>query len=93
MNKESLAKAVAGQTGGTKAEALKFIDAILNAIQGSLKKGETVTLIGFGSFKVSKRKSRTGRNPRTGKSISIPQKTVLSFKAGKGLKETVKQKK
>jgi DNA-binding protein HU-beta len=92
MNKEFLVKEVAEQAGLTKADASKAIDAIFDAIQGSLKKGEPVTLIGFGSFKVSKRNARTGRNPRTGEPISIPETIVPSFSAGKTLKEAVNQK-
>lgn len=93
MNKESLAKQVAEHAGVTKADASKAIAAIFNAIQGSLKKGEPVSLIGFGSFKVSKRNARTGRNPRTGEPISIPEASVPSFSAGKALKEAVNKKK
>jgi len=93
MNKESLIKEVAEQAGVTKANASKAIATIFNAIQGSLKKGEPVSLIGFGSFKVSKRNARTGRNPRTGEPISIPETIVPSFSAGKALKEAVNKKK
>ena len=91
MNKESLAKEVAEQAGITKADASQAIDAIFDGIQGSLKKGEPVTLVGFGSFKVSKRNARTGRNPRTGESISIPETMAPSFSAGKTLKEAVNE--
>ena len=91
MNKDSLAKEVAEQAGITKADASKAIDAIFDGIQGSLKKGEAVTLLGFGSFKVSKRNARTGRNPRTGEAISIPETMAPSFSAGKILKEAVNQ--
>ncbi len=93
MNKESLVKEVAEQAELTKSDASKAIDAVFAAIQGSLKKGEPVTLIGFGSFKVSKRNARTGRNPRTGEPISIPETIVPSFSAGKALKEAINKKK
>jgi DNA-binding protein HU-beta len=93
MNKESLVKEVAEQAGVTKADASKTIDAVFDAIQGSLKKGEPLSLVGFGSFKVSKRNARTGRNPRTGEPLSIPESIVPSFSAGKALKEAVNQKK
>ena len=93
MNKESLVKEVAEQAGVTKTDASKAFDAIFEAIQGSLKKGESVNLIGFGSFKVSTRNARTGRNPRTGEPLSIPETIVPSFSAGKALKEAVNQKK
>ncbi len=92
MNKESLVKEVAEQAGVTKVDASKAIDAVFEAIQGSLKKGEPVNLIGFGSFKISKRNARTGRNPRTGEPLSIPESIVPSFSAGKTLKEAVHQK-
>lgn len=93
MNKESMLKEVSEQAGLTKADASKAIEAIFEAIQSSLKKGEPVSLVGFGSFKVSKRNARTGRNPRTGESISIAETTVPSFRAGKTLKEAINQKK
>lgn len=92
MSKESLVKEVAEQAGVTKADASKVIEAIFDTIQGSLKKGEPVSLVGFGSFKVSKRNARTGRNPRTGEAISIPETIVPSFSAGKTLKEAINQK-
>jgi nucleoid DNA-binding protein len=88
-----LVKEVVEQAGVTKAGASKAVDAIFDAIQHSLKKGEPVALIGFGSFKVSKRNARTGRNPRTGEAISIPETIVPTFSAGKALKEAVNQKK
>ena len=91
MNKDSLAKEVAEQAGITKANASQVIDAVFDAIQESLKKGEPVALVGFGSFKVSKRNARTGRNPRTGEAISIPETMAPSFSAGKFLKEAVNQ--
>jgi DNA-binding protein HU-beta len=93
MNKESLINEVAEQAACTKADASRAVDAILTSIQGSLKKGEPVTLIGFGSFKVSKRNARTGRNPRTGEALSIPETMVPSFSAGKTLKQAVNSEK
>ena len=93
MNKESLIKEVAEQAEITKADASKAVDVIFEEIHGSLKKGEPVSLVGFGSFKVSKRNARTGRNPRTGETISLPETMVPSFSAGKTLKEAVNQKK
>ena len=91
MNKESMTKEVAEQAELTKADASKAIDAIFEAIQGSLKNGEPVSLVGFGSFKVSKRNARMGRNPRTGAAISIPETMVPGFSAGKALKEAINQ--
>ena len=85
MNKEDLINAVAKSTC-TKAEAAKAVDAVLGAIKKSLKKGETVTLVGFGTFKVAKRSARNGRNPQTGKPIKIAAKKVPKFTAGKAFK-------
>jgi nucleoid DNA-binding protein len=74
----------------TKKEADVAISAALAAIQKALKKGDSVTLVGFGTFSVSKRKARKGRNPQTGEAIKIAAKKVPVFKAGKGLKDAVK---
>ena len=88
MTKADLVAAVA-ESGMTKKEAAAAVDAILGAITGALKKGDKVTLVGFGSFSVKKRKARTGRNPQTGKSIKIKAKKVPAFTAGKSLKDAV----
>jgi nucleoid DNA-binding protein len=74
----------------SKKEAVAAVDAIIAAIEKALKKGGEVTLVGFGTFKVSKRKARTGRNPQTGAVLKIAAKKVPVFKAGKGLKDAVK---
>jgi len=89
MNKGELIEAIAKVTC-TKAEAAKALDTTLGAITKSLKKGNPVTLIGFGTFKVSKRKARIGRNPQTGKPLKIKAKKVPVFKAGAALKKAVK---
>ena len=89
MNKAQLIDEVAKVTCSKK-EADEAISATLAAIQKALKKGDTVTLVGFGTFKVSKRKARKGRNPQTGKEIKIAAKKVPVFKAGKGFKDAVK---
>jgi len=89
MNKAQLVDAVA-KVVCSKKEAVAAVDAVLDAITASLKKGQAVTLVGFGTFKVAKRKARTGRNPRTGKEIKIPAKKVPVFKAGSELKKAVK---
>jgi nucleoid DNA-binding protein len=89
MNKAQLIGEVAKVTC-TKKEAEVAIDATFAAIQKALKKGAAVTLVGFGTFRVSKRKARTGRNPQTGATIKIAAKKVPVFKAGKGLKDAVK---
>ncbi|HDD64615.1 MAG TPA: HU family DNA-binding protein [Firmicutes bacterium] len=89
MNKADLIEAVA-EVVGTKKEAAAAVDAMLDAIKKSLKKGEPVTLVGFGTFKVAKRKARKGRNPQTGEEIKIPAKKVPVFKPGSELKKAVK---
>ena len=89
MNKADLIEAVAGVVS-TKKEAAAAVDAMLDAIKKALKKGDTVTLVGFGTFKVAKRKARKGRNPQTGEVIKIPAKKVPVFKAGSDLKKAVK---
>ena len=89
MNKGELIDEVAKVTC-TKKEAAEAVDATLAAIQKALKKGDAVTLVGFGTFDVKKRKARTGRNPQTGQEIKIAAKKVPVFKAGKGLKDAVK---
>jgi len=89
MNKGELIEAIASATGSTKADAGRALDATIENITKALKKGDTVTLIGFGTFKVSKRAARTGRNPQTGAELKIPARKVPSFKAGAGLKDVV----
>ena len=89
MNKAELINEVAKVTCSKK-EADDAISATIAAIQKALKKGDSVTLVGFGTFKVSKRKARKGRNPQTGKEIKIAAKKVPVFKAGKGFKDAVK---
>ena len=89
MNKGDLINEVAKVTC-TKAEAVKAVDAVFNAVKKTLKKGNKVTLFGFGTFSVVKRSARTGRNPQTGKAIKIAAKKVPKFTAGKGLKDAVK---
>ena len=89
MTKANLVSAVA-ETGVTKKEAAAAVDAVIESIKGALKKGDKVSLIGFGSFSVKKRKARTGRNPQTGKAIKIKAKNVPVFSAGKALKDAVK---
>jgi DNA-binding protein HU-beta len=89
VNKADLIEAVAKSAGLSKAASEKAIDATLNAIKGVLKKGQSVTLVGFGTFKVGKRAARAGRNPRTGESIRIKAARVPKFSAGKALKDAV----
>lgn len=89
MNKNDLISAVANATGLTKADAAKAVDAVFGSITKSLKKGNEVRLVGFGTFKVAKRKATTGRNPRTGEPIQIPASKQPKFTPGKALKEEV----
>lgn len=89
MNKAELIEAVS-KTTCTKAEAAAAVNAVFDNITKALKKGESVTLVGFGTFVVKKRKARIGRNPQTGKEIKIAAKKVPAFKPGKELKDTVK---
>ena len=89
MNKEELVKSIVEKSQLNKENATKALDAIVATITNSLKQGEPVSLVGFGSFKVSKRAAREVRNPRTGAPISIPATTVPAFTPGKTLKEAV----
>jgi len=91
MTKGDLIDAIAGAAGITKVAAEKTLNAFTEAVTKSLKKGDTVSLVGFGTFSVSKRKARKGRNPQTGKEINIPAAKVPKFKAGKGLKDAVRK--
>ncbi|MCL6498866.1 MAG: HU family DNA-binding protein [Firmicutes bacterium] len=90
MNKEQLIERVASKTGLSKKDANAALDAILDGITSALKKGEKVTLVGFGTFTVRRRKAREGRNPQTGEKIKIPARKVPAFTAGKELKAQVK---
>lgn len=89
MNKGDLINQVAETANLTKAQAGAALDAVLDSVGGALKGGDKVTLIGFGTFSVSNRSARTGRNPKTGKEIDIPAKTVVKFKPGKKLSDSV----
>ncbi len=89
MNKSELVNAIATSTGLTKAAAGRAVDATTAAITNTLKKGEAVTLVGFGTFKVSQRAARNGRNPRTGIDIHIAARKAPGFTAGKTLKDAV----
>ncbi|USS85371.1 HU family DNA-binding protein [Fructilactobacillus ixorae] len=89
-NKAELVDDVAQAAGLTKKDATAAMDAVFDAIQAQLAKGERVQLIGFGSFEVRERAARKGRNPQTGKEIEIPASKVPAFKPGKALKDAVK---
>ncbi len=90
MNKAELIDAMASHSGLTKADAKKALDAFIGATTEALKAGDRVALVGFGSFSVSSREARKGRNPQTGKEITIPSKKVVKFKAGAELADVVK---
>ena len=89
MNKDDLIAKVANSVGVSKTDAAKSVDAVFSNITSSLKGGNEVRLVGFGTFVVANRAATTGRNPRTGESIQIPAKKVPKFRAGKVLKNTV----
>jgi DNA-binding protein HU-beta len=89
MNKAELIEAMANDAKISKADAGRALDAMIGAVSKSLKKGDRVSLVGFGTFSVNKRAARTGRNPQTGKTIQIKAKKVAKFKAGAELAKTV----
>jgi DNA-binding protein HU-beta len=89
VNKSDLVDAIAKSAELSKAAAARALDATVDTIKKALKKGDTVSLVGFGTFKVGKRAARNGRNPRTGATIKIKAAKVPKFSAGKGLKDAV----
>lgn len=89
MNKSELIDAIADSADVSKAAAGRALDAAVEAVKKALKKGDMVTLVGFGSFYVGKRAARSGRNPRTGAAIKIKAAKVPKFRAGKGLKDAI----
>ncbi|MCD6047043.1 MAG: DNA-binding protein HU-beta [Gammaproteobacteria bacterium] len=93
MNKAELIEHIAKSVDLTKASAGAALDAVIEGVTKALKKGEAVTLVGFGSFQVRSRAARTGRNPQTGETLKIKASKVPAFKAGKGLKDAVGGKK
>ena len=90
MNKSEIAEAVHGKLGGTKVQADEVVDMVFDSITNSLKKGEEVSVAGFGIFLVKHRAARQARNPRTGAMVSVAAMKVPKFRAGKALKEAVK---
>ena len=89
MNKAELIDHIAAQAELPKASAARALDAMIGAVQMTLKKGDSVSLVGFGTFDVTKRAGRTGRNPRTGEPIVIESATVPKFRPGKALKDAL----
>lgn len=89
MNKTELIEKVASKAGVDRNSTSRVIDAFTDAVSDALKRNDTVTLVGFGSFMIAKRSARTGRNPRTGEVIEIPETKVPKFKPGKTLKDDI----
>ena len=89
MNKSELIDAIAASADISKADAGRALDSTLEAVTGALKKGDSISLVGFGTFAIKERAARTGRNPQTGQTIEISAAKVPSFKAGKALKDAV----
>ncbi|MHB8254783.1 MAG: HU family DNA-binding protein [Acidiferrobacter sp.] len=89
MNKSELIEKVAGHADLNKASAARAVDAVFDSITQALRDGETINLVGFGTFSVGERAARSGRNPRTGETIDIAASRNPRFKAGKGLKDAV----
>lgn len=91
MNKSELVSFMAKEAEVTKTDALNILDAFIECVTSALKSGDSVTLVGFGTFQVKERSAREGRNPKTGDTIQIAASIVPSFKAGKSLKEAVQK--
>jgi DNA-binding protein HU-beta len=89
MNKQDLIAKIADDTGMTKTGAAAAVDSFIDGIVKTLKKGQPITFVGFGTFKTSTRKARMGRNPQTGAAVKIPKRRVARFSAGKGLKDAL----
>lgn len=89
MNKGDMIDSIANGAGLTKADAGRALEALITAVEKALKKGDTVSIIGFGTFSVRKRAARKGRNPRTGAEIKIKASKTPAFKAGKALKDAI----
>ena len=89
MNKQALADWVHGKLGGTKVQAEEVVDGLFDAIVSTLKKGEEVSIAGFGIFSVKQRAARTARNPKTGEQVKVAAKRVPKFRPAKGLKDSI----
>ena len=89
MNKADFVASVSEASGLTKVDAAKAVEGIIKVVEKALKKGDNVSLVGFGTFAVRKRAARTGRNPRTGATIKIKASKIPAFKAGKALKDAI----
>lgn len=91
MNKQELIEAIAEKSHTTRSDSKKMLDAFLETVTETLAQGDIVQLIGFGTFKSTERNARSGRNPRTGETVTIPAKRVPAFTAGNALKEAVQR--
>ena len=89
MNKGELVEAIANEADISKSDAQSALDAFVSTVTNEMKKGDKVTIVGFGTFSTSNRAARTGRNPQTGQPIQIPAKKVAKFSAGKALKDAI----
>lgn len=89
MNKSELINAIADHSGLTKADTGRALEALIHTIESTLKSGEAVALVGFGTFEVKDRAERSGRNPQTGETITIAAAKIPAFKAGKALKDAM----
>jgi DNA-binding protein HU-beta len=92
MNKTQLIDTVAGKTGQSKAQTAKYLDALLATLATSLADGEPVQLVGFGSFNLTERPARQGRNPQTGQPMALPAKRIVKFKPGKALADAANER-
>ena len=90
MNKQELIAKIAKDTQSSKVNAAAAVDSLIEGITKSLKKGDAVAFVGFGTFKIAQRKARTARNPQTGATIQIPKRRVVRFTAGKALKDAIR---
>jgi DNA-binding protein HU-beta len=90
MNKHDLIARIARDTGVTKSSVATTLDAMIDGITRALRKGDAITVVGFGTFKTTQRRARVARNPRTGDAIRIPKRRVVRFTAGKALKSAVR---
>lgn len=89
MNKQELVSAMAEKSGLTKVDSEKALNGMVEAVKDAMSKGDSIQLVGFGTFSVSERSARTGRNPQTGKEIQIAAKKIAKFKPGKALSESI----
>ncbi len=89
MNKQDLISKIAKDLGITKSRAAAAVDAFIDGVTRTLKRGDSITFVGFGTFKTAQRKARVARNPQTGASVKVPKRRVVRFTAGKGLKSAV----